>query len=207
VPVISLALVLRLKPPMQTQTTGMRRFKLLMFLGIAGLFLLVIRFYREEDSPQESPTQYEKTQQSEAPAPTDNQSTTGDANAEMPKETAKKLVRAWNQGSGQEVADLFTSDGTLTMPNGANIQSKSEIAKLITENRAGPLSETTLTNTVDEVSQQDGKTAVVKGRYQLDGIKVVGFRTAATGTFVLRQIQRDGKWLISKAEIKTGGDG
>jgi uncharacterized protein (TIGR02246 family) len=168
---------------------------------------VVVRFYREEDSPQESPTEYEKTQQSESPAPTDNQSTTADAKTEMPNETAKKLVSAWNRGNGQEVAELFTSDGTLTMPNGENIQSKAEIAKLITEKRAGPLSETTLTNTVDEVFPQDDKTAIVKGRYQLDGIKVVGFRTAATGTFVLRQVQRDGKWLISKAEIKTGGEG
>jgi uncharacterized protein (TIGR02246 family) len=202
--VISLALVLPINSPMQTQSTRARSLKLLMFLAMAALFLLVVRFYPKEDSPQESPTEYEKTQQSESPVPSDNRSTTGDSNAEMPNETAKKLVRAWNQGNTREVADLFTSDGTLTMPNGASIHSKPEIAKLITEKRAGPLSEATLTNTVDEVSQRDGKTAVVKGRYQLDGIKVVGFRTAATGTFVLRQIQRDGKWLISKAEIKTG---
>jgi uncharacterized protein (TIGR02246 family) len=122
----------------------------------------------------------------------------------MPNETAKKLVRAWNRGNSQEVAALFTSDGTLTMPNGSQIQSRSEIAKVIEEKRAGVLSETTLRNTVDEVSEADGKTAVVKGTYQLDGIKVVGFRTAASGTFVLRQTQRDGKWLITKAEIRTG---
>jgi hypothetical protein len=93
------------------------------------------------------------------------------------------------------------------MPNGSEIQSKSEIEKEIAEKRDGLLSETTLSNAVDEVLQIDANTAVVKGRYQVTGIKILGFNTEATGTFILRQLNREGKWLISKAEIKNGDGG
>ena len=181
---------------MQQQTKLVTSFNLLMFLVIAAALALVVRFHREENLPGKSPTEYEKKQQQ-----------IREADVEMPDETAKKMTRAWNEGSTREIADLFTSDGVLTTPNGSNIQSKSEIAKTITKHREGPLNDTTLSNTVDEVSQIDADTAVVKGKYQLDGIKVLGFRTAATGTFVLRALRREGKWLISKAEVKTGDDG
>jgi uncharacterized protein (TIGR02246 family) len=192
---------------MQRQTKLLASFTLLMFVAVALALVLVVRFPREENLPGKSPTEYEKTQQPDSRTSTNDEPANREANVEMPNETARKLARAWNQGSSQEIAELFTSDGVLTTPKGSNIQSKSEIAKTITNNRDGPLNNTVLSNTVDEVSQIDANTAVVKGRYQLDGIKVFGLRTAATGTFVLRQLRREGKWLISKAEVRTGDDG
>ncbi len=186
-----------------------------MFLATAAAVVLFVAFYHEGDSPPKSPTEYEKTQQPEPHASANDEPQVSlnrepgslEVNVEKPDQTAKQLVRAWNQGSSQEIANLFTSNGVLAIPNGSEIQSKSEIEKTIAEKRGGLLSETTLSNTVDEVSQLDADTSVVKGRYQLDGIKILGFSKAATGTFVLRQLKHQGKWLISKAEVKTGDDG
>ena len=63
------------------------------------------------------------------------------------------------------------------------------------------LKETTLTNTVDELSLPDSNTALIQGTYRLDGIKVLGVSTSATGSYKLRQVKRDGRWFIAKAEV------
>ena len=204
------------------------RFNLwLIFLAVGVGLVLFVAFYREGDLARESLTESEETRQSQAQAPTGREPTTPEAtnsesatgqpapaeattrgaSIETPDLTASKLVRAWNQGNSQEIADLFTSDGVLTIANGSRFQSRSEIAKTITEKQSGMLSETRLSNTIDEVSEIDADTALVKGRYQLNGIKILGFSKAASGTFVLRQLKRDGKWLISKAEVRTGDEG
>ena len=177
------------------------------FIAVAVILALVVRFHREENVPVKSLTAYAKTQQPaalEAPSPVKPASR--ETTAQTPKDPVVKLVRAWNHGSSEEIAELFTADGVLTTPNGSRIHSKSEIEKTIREKRSGLLGETTLNNAVEEVSQ-NGNTAVVKGRYELTGIKILGFETAATGTFVLRQLKQDGRWLISSAEVKTGDKG
>jgi hypothetical protein len=69
------------------------------------------------------------------------------------------------------------------------------------------LKETNLSSTVEDISQIDPETAIVKGRYELAGIKILGFNKAAGGTFVLRQQKVNGRWLISKAEVKSGDPG
>jgi uncharacterized protein (TIGR02246 family) len=188
------------------QTKNVLSVYLLIFLAIAVTLVLVDTFHREGDLPRKSPTEYEKTPHSESQSSSNGESRIRKANVEA-KETASKFVRAWNQGNSKEIAELFTADAILTMPNGSEIQSKSEIEKEITEKRDGLLSETTLSNAVDEVSQIDVNTAVVKGRYQVTGIKILGLSTEATGTFILRQLNREGKWLISKAEIRNGDGG
>lgn len=189
---------------MQQQTKLVFSYNLLMFLAIGIVLALVVAYSRQEDLPEKTLTESEKTQQAQPRGSSDREPQTGEANVEVPKETAIKLARAWNQGRSREIAELFAADGELTIPNGSKIQSKAAIERTIAEKRNGVLSETTLRNTVDEISQIDGNTAVVKGRYQLDGIKVLGFSTGAKGTFVLRQSKHEGKWLISSAEVKTG---
>ena len=168
-----------------------------------GLFV-TLRFYNEGYSPRESATESGKTQTPEPQSSTSEESKTARADAEAPNEPARKLVQAWNQGNPKEIANLFTPDAMLTMPNGSKIQSKSEIEKVLVEKREGLLNGTTLSNEIVHVEQIDAKTAVVKGRYQLTGVKILGFSTDAVGTFSLRQLNRDGKWSISKAEVKNG---
>jgi uncharacterized protein (TIGR02246 family) len=122
--------------------------------------------------------------------------------AETPPDgTIKELVKTWNHGSADDIASLFMSDGMLIIPSGSQIQSRDEIKKTIFEKRAGVLKETILTNTVDEVTQPAPDTALVHGTYKLDGIKILGVSTSATGTYKLRQVKRNGRWLISRAEV------
>ena len=64
-----------------------------------------------------------------------------------------------------------------------------------------------MSNTVDDVSQTDADSVTVKGTYQIEGIKVLGFAKSATGSYVLHQVKRDGRWLISRAEFKKGSEG
>jgi uncharacterized protein (TIGR02246 family) len=183
-----------------------------LFMIVAGLFALAIffsvRFLRQETVIEDqqrqisnSPTEdAEKTKDSEIP-----KGKTPKPAETPPDGTIKELVRTWNNGNAEDIAGLFTSDGTLIIPTGSEIQSRAEIRKIISEKRAGALKATTLANTVDEVSRPDAETAVVHGTYKLDGIEILGFSTSATGSYKLRQIKREGRWLISRAEV-TGRD-
>ena len=180
---------------------------------IVGGLLALGAFFAFQYAGQGTATEDQQTQPSNAPAGNadankDPQSTASKTShpAETPPDgTIKELVRTWNQGNAEDIAGLFTSDGTLVIPTGSQIQSRDEIRKTISEKRAGALKATTLTNTVDQVSQPDAETAVVHGTYKLDGINILGFSTSSTGSYELQQIKRDGRWFISKAKV-TGRD-
>jgi uncharacterized protein (TIGR02246 family) len=118
-----------------------------------------------------------------------------------PEATVKELVLAWNRSDAKNISALFVPNGVLITPTGSEIHSRADIQKTISEQRNGMLKETTLTNTVDDVSHPDADTAVVKGTYELQGIKVLGFTSSSTGSYVFRQTKQDGRWLISKAEV------
>ncbi len=117
-----------------------------------------------------------------------------------PESTVKQLVQAWNQGNADKIAELFLSDGVLRLPTGSEIKSREEIKNTIAKHHDGMLKETKLTNSIEGVST-DGDKAVVKGNYQLEGIKVLGFSTSSTGTYEFHGTKRDGRWLIAKAEV------
>lgn len=118
-----------------------------------------------------------------------------------PESTVKELVQAWNQGDADKIAGLFLPDGVLRLPTGSEIKSREEIKNTIAKHHRGMLRETILTNSIEGVSTADGDNAVVKGSYQLDGIKVLGFSTSSKGTFEFVGSRRDGRWLIAKAEV------
>jgi uncharacterized protein (TIGR02246 family) len=118
-----------------------------------------------------------------------------------PNTTIKDLVRAWNKGETDDIVGMFSSDGVLMIPTGSQIQSRAEVEKILAEQHAGILKDTTLTNSVDDVSQPDADRAIVKGTYQIDGVKILGFTKSATGSYILHQIKREGRWLISRAEV------
>ena len=152
---------------------------------------------------KESVTAYEQTPTAQPPRTA--QASRSRAQRETPPdETVKELVRTWNQGKAESIARFFAANGTLIIPTGTSIQSRSEIEKTIAEKRSGLLKETTLSNTVAEITRPDAETAIVKGTYQLEGIKILGFNTSATGSYVLRQIKEEGRWLISRAEVNRG---
>jgi uncharacterized protein (TIGR02246 family) len=122
-------------------------------------------------------------------------------NAPAPESTIKELVQAWNKRDSEMIAALFLPDGVLRIPTGSEIRSREEIKNAIAKHQNGMLSDTTLTNTVEGISKADEDNVVVKGTYQLDGIKVLGFSTKSQGTFEIRQMKREGRWLIAKAEV------
>jgi uncharacterized protein (TIGR02246 family) len=171
-------------------------------------------FFAGRFLPENTATEKEPTIASHTPAGSDAQEKDpGDAAMTQepadtpPDRTIKELVQTWNRGSADEIASLFMSDGTLIIPSGSQIQSRDEIKKTLSEKHAGLLKETTLTNTIDQVTQPAPDTALVHGTYKLDGIKILGVSTSATGSYKLRQVKRNGRWFISKAELRGRDNG
>jgi uncharacterized protein (TIGR02246 family) len=126
---------------------------------------------------------------------------TNKANQPAPENIIKNLVLAWNRGDSRAIAGLFLPDGVLVTPTGSVIQSRGEIQKTIAKERQGRLKDTILKNSVDDVSLVDANTAVVKGKYQLEGMKIMGVATSPAGSYIVRQKKQQGRWMIAKAEI------
>ncbi|HEX2227470.1 MAG TPA: SgcJ/EcaC family oxidoreductase [Candidatus Binatia bacterium] len=118
-----------------------------------------------------------------------------------PETMVKNLVLAWNRGDPETIARMFLPDGVLITPTGSVIRSRSSIRKRLLDERSGRLKDSTLTNTVDDVTLVDANTALVKGKYVLDGMTVMGIKTSPTGSYVLRQKNLKGAWMIEKAEV------
>jgi uncharacterized protein (TIGR02246 family) len=123
------------------------------------------------------------------------------AQQRAPETTVNNLVVAWNRGDSEAVARLFLPHGVLVIPTGSVIRSRSQIRKRILDERKGRLKESTLSNTVEDVSLLDANTALVKGQYVLVGMKIMGVNTSPAGSYVLRQKRQQGAWLIEKAEV------
>jgi uncharacterized protein (TIGR02246 family) len=123
------------------------------------------------------------------------------AEQQAPESIVKNLVLAWNRGDSEAVAGLFLSDGILIIPTGSVIHSRSAIRKRILDERQGRLKESVLSNTVEDVSLVDANTALVRGKYVLDGMKVMGVKTSPEGSYILRQRKHQGTWKIAKAEV------
>ena len=120
---------------------------------------------------------------------------------QAPESIVETLMLAWNRGDTEAVARLFLPDGILVTPTGSVIRSRNEIRKRILDERQGRLKESTLRNTVDDVSLVDANTALVRGKYVLNGMKVLGVKTSPAGAYVLRQKKQQGVWMIAKAEV------
>jgi uncharacterized protein (TIGR02246 family) len=114
---------------------------------------------------------------------------------------AESVASAWNKNDTESIAKLFAPDAVLITPNGSVVRSRAGIRKRIIDERNGKLKDTTLRSTVEAVSMPNGTTAVVKGKYQLEGMKVLGVETSPEGSFILHQTKQQGRWMIAKAEI------
>jgi uncharacterized protein (TIGR02246 family) len=190
---------------------NIRRFKVSpkswIVFSVAAVFLLLVAFVAVRQFP-DVPIVHEAKETVFDDIP--KEATAGPASqpqgqladkSSAPETAAKNFVQAWNRGSAENIAGLFAPDAVLIMPTGSTIRSRAEIEKTISHHRSGVLKESTLTNTVDDVSQPDDDSAVLKGRYQLEGIKVLGISTTSTGSYELRQTKQNGRWLIAKAEV------
>lgn len=174
-------------------------------IGILTAVITVATTLIVNQLPQKEKKEFTTTSKSSAKGEIVERSATLDQKSSSPPDkTVADLVHAWNQGRTNEIAKMFASDGVLIIPAGSQIQSSAEIEKTILERRAGILKDTTLSNTVENVSQSDENRATVKGRYQLEGIKILGFSKSASGSYILHQIRQQGRWLISRAELIKG---
>jgi uncharacterized protein (TIGR02246 family) len=139
--------------------------------------------------------------------PLDLQSATTKAERDKPDErklalaVVDTLVKAWNKNDTETIGKLFLRDAVLVLPTGSVIRSQSAIRKRIMDERRGRLKDTVLHHTVGDVSLDSANTAVVKGKYQLEGMKLLGITSSPEGSFVLRQRKQGGRWMISRAEL------
>jgi uncharacterized protein (TIGR02246 family) len=113
----------------------------------------------------------------------------------------ESFVSAWNKNDTETIAKLFLSDAVLVMPMGSVVRTRSAIRKRISDERQGKLKATTLNHSVDKISVLNNGTAIVEGKYQLVGMKILGVEKSPEGSFIIRHRKQQGNWLISKAEI------
>jgi uncharacterized protein (TIGR02246 family) len=110
----------------------------------------------------------------------------------------ESLVSAWNEKNSDSITRLFLVDAVLVMPSGNVTRSRANIRKRLLSEWEGKLKDSKLSHSIEAISFQ-GSDAIVKGKYRLDGVTILGFKTE--GPFVLRQKQQQGRWMIAKAEI------
>ncbi len=114
---------------------------------------------------------------------------------------AEIVATAWNKNDSVTLASLFLPDAVLIMPTGSVAHSRPAIRKRIIDERNGKLKNTTLQNTIAGVALTGSQAAIVKGNYQLHGMRILGLETSSTGTFIFHQRKQKGRWMILKAEL------
>jgi uncharacterized protein (TIGR02246 family) len=122
-------------------------------------------------------------------------------NHESLSKIVESLKAAWNKNDADRIAELFLPDAILVLPTGSAAQSRSEIKQRVLAEWRGKLKDTQLSYAVEDVSLLNNDTAVVTGKYRLNGMKILGFDKAPEGPFVFRHKKQHGRWMISKAEI------
>jgi uncharacterized protein (TIGR02246 family) len=115
----------------------------------------------------------------------------------------EKLVTAWNTKNSDSISQLFLADAVLVLPSGNMTRSRANIRRRLMSEWQGKLKNSKLAHSVEAVSFE-GSEAIVKGKYKLDGVTILGFKTE--GPFVVRQKQQQGRWLIARAEILPNPD-
>ena len=122
-------------------------------------------------------------------------------NRELLAKAVEGLVSAWNANDAETIARLFLPNAVLIMPSGNIARSRSGIRARLLDEWRGKLKDTTLIHALENVAVLDSDTAVVKGKYRLNGVKILGFEKAPEGSFVIRHKKQQGRWMIAKAEL------
>jgi uncharacterized protein (TIGR02246 family) len=112
-----------------------------------------------------------------------------------------EIVLAWNKQDSERIVGFFLPDASLVMPTGKVARTRAGIRARLVEEWNGKLKDTTLSHSVEAVSFNGGDTAVVKGKYRLTGVKILGLEKGAEGTFVFDHKRTQGRWMIAKAQL------
>jgi uncharacterized protein (TIGR02246 family) len=115
-------------------------------------------------------------------------------------QTVGGLVSAWNQNDAESISKLFLADAELIMPNGKVARSRGDIRQKLLDEWRGKLKDTTLSHVVEDVAIVS-TSAVVKGKYRLNGVKVLGIEKTPQGSFIIQHKKHQGRWMISRAEL------
>jgi uncharacterized protein (TIGR02246 family) len=122
-------------------------------------------------------------------------------NREVLSKAVEALVSAWNKRDAEVISRLFLPDAVLVMPTGKIARTRAAIRERLLDEWSGKLKDTVLTHAVESVSLNNDGTAVVKGKYRLEGVKVLVFENAPEGTFIFNHKRVQGRWMIAKAEL------
>jgi uncharacterized protein (TIGR02246 family) len=119
--------------------------------------------------------------------------------------SVEHFVSAWNEKNSEIIVKLLLPDAVLVMPTGNVTRSRNSIRQRLIAEWQGKLKDSRLSHSVETISSE-GNDAVVKGRYRLDGVSILGVDTAPEGPFVLRHRKHQGRWMIAKAELLRNKD-
>ena len=122
-------------------------------------------------------------------------------NRELIAHAVENLVSGWNKKDSEAIVGLFLPDAVLVMPTGKIARTRSGIRQRLLDEWNEKLKDTTLSHVAEAVSLQGSDAAIVKGRYRLNGVKILGFENAPEGSFIFRHKRQQGRWMILKAEL------
>ena len=111
------------------------------------------------------------------------------------------LVSAWNDRNENLIAGLFVSDAIFIMPSGRETHTRLAIRNRLVEEWKGKLKDSALDHHLGSITIEPNSTAVVKGKYRLEGARILGIEKSPQGDFVFSFQKQNGRWLINKAEL------
>ena len=122
-------------------------------------------------------------------------------NRKLVSKAVNALVLAWNKQDADVIAEYFLPDAVLVMPTGKVARTRAAIRERLLAEWNGKLKDSVLSHAVESVSLEGKDTALVKGKYRLEGVKVLGFERSPEGAFVFSHRKQQGRWMIAKAEL------
>lgn len=113
-----------------------------------------------------------------------------------------EFIRAWNDDDMDRLLSLFIEDGIFITSKGRRAESQREIRRLLTRERDRLFDGTILIGAVESLEELNEDTLRVKGRYELNGYKIMGFIPATPrGRFFMTLVYRDGDLMIRRVRL------
>ena len=111
------------------------------------------------------------------------------------------LVSAWNNRDAEKIANLFLSDAVLIMPTGKTTRSRSAIRDRLLDEWSGKLKDSSLNHSLETVSLEGNNTAIVTGKYRLNGAQVLGMEKSPEGKFIFKYAKEKAGWMLAEAQL------
>jgi uncharacterized protein (TIGR02246 family) len=112
-----------------------------------------------------------------------------------------ELVSAWNDRDAEKIANLFLSDAVLIMPTGKTTRSRSAIRDRLLDEWSGKLKDSSLNHSLETVSLDGNNTAIVSGKYRLNGAQILGMEKSPEGKFIFKYAKGKAGWMLAEAQL------